>query len=1499
MPSAAALAQTDAINGMCTQGGVSAVVQGLNSTNKLQGVIPACQVTVFLTGSTIKATIFKDPSGTPLSNPFTASTPGAAAPGQWLFYAADSVGYDVVMSGGIPPLTFTQPVTLTDLKVGTGGGGGSTVILPGQNITCTPFSGGQCVGNVTINALNTVQIQHNGTNVTDQLKLNFGDSIPAAPAGFMNVPFLADGIGGVSAYVPLATSGLQTQVIPPVAGQYIVIYPTAAVGGCTHGTSCTASSGAFGANSWAAVGAGPHNTINGVGAAFEFGGYALPAGFTGTVTSVYGFTSQSLFGPLDVIDMSCTWTGGTGSTGIGNPAVLFGSLTGANIPSTLCVAEYSSSIFTDVPAGATTSPMALIVYYTGSAFAQTAGVSIQYPLQYIDNTLSIFPYAPFPSLYDQPYTVAQLSAFTYIPPTGATFNVVDALTAGQCTTGGGIFQQFCQFNGSTYVPVGGGGGGSTAWSSLTNPTTNLSLSMGANTSTFTYGSASGTTSWMQWLNSSGVGWGVLANGSLAGIGSSSSHGMTVPEGTALSGVATSDVLTTSSSLHRFIQNPNNIGPLIIPGIASAGTAGDCVELAASGIDLADTGSPCGSGGGAVASVSSGINTTVSPTTGAVIVNTTGGSGSLALFPAESYGAVGDWNGTTGTDNTTALQNAINAAQTAGGGCVSLAAKAYKITGALSITVNGVGICGSQIGETYNPSALPASIIITTSATADVIQVSAAYGTFTNVGFFRSVPPTGGTTNGMKLVGFGEGLIDHVAVQDSNNCFHFTDGSGAAGIGVLQNSNCLIGYSVTETSGTYVGFNIDSTDDNPNPSMRLRYTGFFVNPALSGTTSYGLYAHGTNIEDIITDNLEMGGAVNYCVAIVDTGSSTTYADSDIHIRNTICDQPVTTGFYVSGLTSGTTAGNVEFAGGSIQSFVSGSKAFDFESSSGITMSHVSIGGSQTTTGLVHLSSNVALVGNLFFNVPGTAISGVGMTASSITGNTFLCASGTTAIALTSTSANNAITGNSMNGTCTNGLSFDSTSANNTALSTNSYGSSITNQVINAGASNPVIIPPTNSGTGVNGLAGDAGANFGADFLDLYHSGTDKYGWGLNSGEMQFFLGAVTDGAHFSINNGPGGLQPSGTGERLRYLLGTPTVTGFFTLPSNALYTWSSTTSSSGSVDTGLSRDSAGAVDIGNGTAADKSGKINAAIVNAGTGYQLGGAAPSGHCLIGNGTNYIDSASCGSSGVTSVGLSVPASSIFGVSGSPVTSSGTLGLTTTGTSGGIPYFSSTSALSSSALLTSNVLIKGGGAGTAPSNSLATDNGTTLAYTGTGGDVAVSYTSNGTTAGFIDYAAGSTSAAVAPCNTSASWCVQAPASLSSNFIETLPTPSTGVILHTLSGSTITDTIIIPYVKPVVAAISSATGGSGTGTVTCLTAACTNISGTYSVVGGTFTTGTFLTLVWPTTTTAYSCWTSQNGGVATYGMGHGVATATGMTITAGISIISATVTVDYGCSAL
>jgi len=74
------------------------------------------------------------------------------------------------------------------------------------------------------------------------------------------------------------------------------------------------------------------------------------------------------------------------------------------------------------------------------------------------------------------------------------------------------------------------------------------------------------------------------------------------------------------------------------------------------------------------------------TTSESVVVATGSSASRSLgdrfgevFHVEDYGAVGDWNGTTGTDDTAAIQAAINAAVAAGGGIVRFGAnKKYRL-----------------------------------------------------------------------------------------------------------------------------------------------------------------------------------------------------------------------------------------------------------------------------------------------------------------------------------------------------------------------------------------------------------------------------------------------------------------------------------------------------------------------------------------------------------------------------------------------------------------------------------------------------------------------------------------------------------------------------------------------------------------------------------------------------------------------------------------------------
>ena len=93
----------------CSQAGTQANVSGLKSTNYQLGVIPSCQVVIYLTGTTTIAT-------TSPQSPFTANADGSIPP----TYAATGQGYDVVFSGGVPPNTYPHPVTLTDVQVGGG-----------------------------------------------------------------------------------------------------------------------------------------------------------------------------------------------------------------------------------------------------------------------------------------------------------------------------------------------------------------------------------------------------------------------------------------------------------------------------------------------------------------------------------------------------------------------------------------------------------------------------------------------------------------------------------------------------------------------------------------------------------------------------------------------------------------------------------------------------------------------------------------------------------------------------------------------------------------------------------------------------------------------------------------------------------------------------------------------------------------------------------------------------------------------------------------------------------------------------------------------------------------------------------------------------------------------------------------------------------------------------------------------------------------------------------
>ena len=138
-----------------------------------------------------------------------------------------------------------------------------------------------------------------------------------------------------------------------------------------------------------------------------------------------------------------------------------------------------------------------------------------------------------------------------------------------------------------------------------------------------------------------------------------------------------------------------------------------------------------------------------------------------------------------------------------------------------------------------------------------------------------------------------------------------------------------------------------------------------------------------------------------------------------------------------------------------------------------------------------------------------------------------------------------------------------------------------------------------------------------------------------------------------------------------------------------YTWDGVswdTTNSVNLSTGVT----GTLPVGNGGTGQTSYTNGQLLIGNTTGNTLTKAtltAGSGISIT-NGSGSISIAATNFGTVTSVAQTFTGG-LISVSGSPITSSGTLALTVAGTSGGIPYFSSASTWASSGVLTANALV------------------------------------------------------------------------------------------------------------------------------------------------------------------------------------------------------------------
>lgn len=421
----------------------------------------------------------------------------------------------------------------------------------------------------------------------------------------------------------------------------------------------------------------------------------------------------------------------------------------------------------------------------------------------------------------------------------------------------------------------------------------------------------------------------------------------------------------------------------------------------------------------------------------------------SVVPVEWFGAIGDWNGTTGTDNTTAIQTAITAMTS---GSVLLQALAYKITSTLTISAPVVGIKGTKYGgsaldNNYSLTiATPHSRLIETSASADIVDLySGSPGgillsnEFRDFALDRVTLPTG-TAAGLSMQYAGGTVVDHVVVNDSVRGF-YCFACPALGSGAITNSVAQLGYgSLTETSGTYYGFYFDSGTSGPGEdSLRVMNSGASSKIA-SGITSYGMILTGSLVSDVTTYGFETEN-MTYGQAVISTGNASISATSDIHFTNSILNDCGISCVKLSAIQTAS-GGAVSIIGGLMTpSGTSGTTTFavDIESSAGVSVEGVQIAQFNTSTNFFTAgvgavsSSNIVIANNLMFNASAVAPVLLSSTNdSTITGNKIFnnFATSTQLISLTGTSAHNVISGNTLSGTATVGIAFGASTANNT-------------------------------------------------------------------------------------------------------------------------------------------------------------------------------------------------------------------------------------------------------------------------------------------------------------------------------------------------------------------------------------------------------------------------------------------------------------------------------------
>jgi len=254
----------------------------------------------------------------------------------------------------------------------------------------------------------------------------------------------------------------------------------------------------------------------------------------------------------------------------------------------------------------------------------------------------------------------------------------------------------------------------------------------------------------------------------------------------------------------------------------------------------------------------------------------GSGGSIPVYNVKvsPYNATG--NGV--TDDSAAIQSAINAAQAAGGGIVYLPPGSYRVNTGLSITGNGITFQGSGVLSTFitvsqNSSIIPISAVGSSSLSAPVPRLLAhapAGLVIRDLAITQGSPSASSGTPGMYVDNYSLSLLENVSITNFDVGFHI------GGVLAFRAANLF-----AACSGGSVGIHLDG-------SLGGGLNSAYFYSCIVCTFLNDWLLDGTVLSDVYLVKCEGDDAVNGGLIINGASASNPTGVVDIHVINCVWD-----------------------------------------------------------------------------------------------------------------------------------------------------------------------------------------------------------------------------------------------------------------------------------------------------------------------------------------------------------------------------------------------------------------------------------------------------------------------------------------------------------------------------------------------------------------------------------------------------------------------------------